>query len=305
MTSLILHHYPMSPFSQKIRSMLGYTNLTWQSVTTREMLPRPHLQILTGGYRKIPVGQIGADIFCDSHSIASEIARLSGRPELALENCSADIQKYVQHVELKVFIACLMSSANGKVLAKAKSSLSLLDMVKFAWDRIQLGKDSTVKMSPAAAKAIMAKHLDQVESLLQADDFLFGNSPNHADFATYHSLWFAHELAEKQFDQHPKLTAWMARMKGFGEGQRSEISAQDALSIAKNHAPMTVTQNNDEPLLGLLVQVSPTDYGQRPTTGLLVDSSASTWVLASESVDVGKLHRHFPKTGFRLTQVLS
>ncbi|MDP1539547.1 MAG: glutathione S-transferase family protein [Moraxellaceae bacterium] len=304
MTSLILHHYPMSPFSQKMRSMLGYANLPWQSVTTREMLPRPHLQILAGGYRKIPVGQIGADIFCDSHSIASEIARLSGLPDLALENCSPDIQKYVQHAELKVLIACLMSSANGKVLAKAKSSLSMIDMLKFAWDRIQLGKDSSVKMSPSTAKAVMAKHLDHVENLLQTNLFLFGNKPNHADFATYHPLWFAHELAEKQFDQHPKLTAWMARMKNLGEGQRSEISAQDALSIAKNHAPRTVTQSNDEALLGQLVEVSPNDYGQIPTKGLLVDSSVSTWVLSSEDVDVGKLHRHFPKVGFRLTQVL-
>jgi len=91
MTDLILHHYPMSPFSQKTRSMLGYANLPWQSVITREMLPRPHLQTLAGGYRKIPVAQIGADIFCDSHSIASEIARLSDKPELALETA---VQKY-------------------------------------------------------------------------------------------------------------------------------------------------------------------------------------------------------------------
>jgi glutathione S-transferase len=304
MTTLILHHYPLSPFSQKMRSMLGYANLSWQSVTTREMLPRPHLQILAGGYRKIPVGQIGADIFCDSHSIASEIARLSGHPELALENCSAEIQKYVQHAELKVFIACLMSSANGKVLAKAKRSLSLMDMLKFAWDRVQLGKDSTVKMSPAAAKAIMAKHLDHVESLLQTNQFLFGDKPNHADFATYHPLWFAHELAEKRFDQHPKLTAWLGRMKAFGEGQRSDISVQDALTIAKNHAPMAINPVSDEALLGQLVSVSPTDYGQQPTTGLLVDSNAASWVLASEEVEVGQLHRHFPKAGFRLTQVL-
>ena len=74
MNSLILHHYTMSPFSQKIRSMLGYTGIQWQSVITREMPPRPLLETLTGGYRKIPMAQIGADIFVDTRTIAAEIA---------------------------------------------------------------------------------------------------------------------------------------------------------------------------------------------------------------------------------------
>lgn len=304
MTNLILHHYPMSPFSQKIRSMLGYANLSWQSVITREMLPRPHLQTLAGGYRKIPVAQIGADIFCDSHSIASEIARLSGKPELALENCSAEVQAYVHHAELKVFIACLMSTANSKVLAKAKQSMSLLDMAKFAWDRIQLGKDSVVKMSPAKAKSILAKHLDDVESRL-TKDFLFGDQPNHADFATYHPLWFAHELAEKRFDQHPKLTAWLKRMSAFGEGQRQDISINDALNIAKSHEPRELINSSDEPLLGKMVTVAPADYGQLPTTGVLVQSTKHSWTLAHDDALVGKIHRHFPNVGFSLTQVLS
>lgn len=304
MTNLILHHYPMSPFSQKIRSMLGYANLPWQSVITREMLPRPHLQTLAGGYRKIPVAQIGADIFCDSHSIASEIARLSDKPELALENCSAEVQAYVKHAELKVFIACLMSSANAKVLRKAKQSLSLFDMAKFAWDRIQLGKDSVVKMSPARAKSILAKHLDDVESRL-TKDFLFGDLPNHADFATYHPLWFAHDLAEKSFDQYPKLTAWLDRMSAFGEGQRQDISINDALNIAKSHEPRELINSSDEPLLGKMVTVAPADYGQLPTTGVLVQSTKHSWTLTHDDALVGTIHRHFPKVGFSLTQVLS
>ncbi|MDO9621384.1 MAG: glutathione S-transferase family protein, partial [Moraxellaceae bacterium] len=257
-----------------------------------------------GGYRKIPVAQIGADIFCDSHSIASEIARLSDKPELALENCSAEVQAYVQHAELKVFIACLMSSANAKVLRKAKQSLSLFDMAKFAWDRIQLGKDSVVKMSPARAKTILAKHLDDVESRL-TKDFLFGDLPNHADFATYHPLWFAHDLAEKSFDQYPKLTAWLGRMSAFGEGQRQDISINDALNIAKSHEPRELINSSDEPLLGKMVTVAPADYGQLPTTGVLVQSTKHSWTLAHDDALVGKIHRHFPKVGFSLTQVLS
>ena len=91
MPDLILHHYPMSPFSEKIRAMLGYSRMHWQSVLTREMPPRPLVASLAGGYRKIPVAQIGADIFCDSRTIAREIAILANQPALALENCSPEV----------------------------------------------------------------------------------------------------------------------------------------------------------------------------------------------------------------------
>ncbi|HBC20217.1 MAG TPA: glutathione S-transferase family protein, partial [Alcanivorax sp.] len=53
MSDLILHHYALSPFSEKVRAMLGYAGLDWQSVTVREMPPRPMLAPLAGGYRKI------------------------------------------------------------------------------------------------------------------------------------------------------------------------------------------------------------------------------------------------------------
>ncbi len=281
--------------------MLGYADLQWQSVTTREMLPRPLLQTLAGGYRKIPVGQIGADIFCDSHSIASEIARLSQKPELALENCSEAVQAFTHRAELKVFIACLLASANGKVLAKAKSSLSWLDMARFAWDRILLGHDSVVKMSPKTAKLILAKHLDDVEGMLLTQDFLFGSTPNHADFAAYHSLWFARDLAEMSFHQHPKLSAWMDRIQAFGEGRREDISAQQALQLAQTNEPRPILQTQDEPLLGQIVSIAPADYGQLPTTGILVGSSQSTRIIASNDAETGTLHRHFPKAGFKLT----
>jgi len=36
MSELILHHYTLSPFSEKARAMLGYAGLQWQSVTVAE-----------------------------------------------------------------------------------------------------------------------------------------------------------------------------------------------------------------------------------------------------------------------------
>ena len=66
MTEIILHHYEISPYSEKVRIGLGLKGLAWRSVEIPVIMPKPDLTALTGGYRKTPVLQIGADIYCDS-----------------------------------------------------------------------------------------------------------------------------------------------------------------------------------------------------------------------------------------------
>src|SRR3984957_5260601 len=82
MKQLILHHYPMSPFAEKIRLILGFKGVPWSSVHIPNMMPKPDLTALTGGYRKTPVMQIGADIYCDTSLIAEVIEAISPQPML-------------------------------------------------------------------------------------------------------------------------------------------------------------------------------------------------------------------------------
>ncbi len=62
MTDIILHHYDTSPYAEKVRTGLGLKRLAWASVKLPVIMPKPNLTALTGGYRKTPVLQIGADI---------------------------------------------------------------------------------------------------------------------------------------------------------------------------------------------------------------------------------------------------
>ena len=73
MTDIILHHYETSPYSEKVRLGLGLKGLAWGSVEIPVIMPKPDLTALTGGYRKTPVLQIGADIYCDSQLIMREL----------------------------------------------------------------------------------------------------------------------------------------------------------------------------------------------------------------------------------------
>ncbi|MEY4577459.1 MAG: hypothetical protein RL701_2162, partial [Pseudomonadota bacterium] len=64
--ALILHHYEASPFSEKIRRILAYKQQPWTAVRAPAVMPKADLLALTGGYRKIPVLQVGNHVYCDT-----------------------------------------------------------------------------------------------------------------------------------------------------------------------------------------------------------------------------------------------
>ena len=302
---MILHHYPMSPFSEKVRAMLGYAGLDWQSVRVPEMPPRKKLDPLTGGYRKIPVAQTGADIFCDTRIICAEIADKAGKPELAMEHCSPEAQDFIHETDLDAFFA-LVLSADGKVLLKKLwKDTSTWHVLKFMRDRIKMGRTGAVKPpSPATAKKIVRAHLERMEEMLQSD-FLFGDTPNNADFAAYHGLWFIRDLSGSSYvSRFPKVDAWLDRLKAFGHGHATDISAEDALAAARHADPRPLpASSGSDKLLGKKVSVAPTDYGQVQVAGILMASTDTRYILRREVPRIGTVHVHFPKQDYMIEAV--
>ena len=306
MPELILHHYAFSPFSEKVRAMLGYAGLSWRSVTTEEMPPRPMLTPLSGGYRKIPVAQIGADVFCDTRTITREIARLAGKPELALDGVDEDVRSFVAETDLILFLAVMMSSVGIKVNIKLFRALSFWQFLRFFRDRIHIGKTSTVpRMSLKEARARTREHLAEMEARLAGQPWLFGQTPCIADFSAYHSLWFLREIAESpMLKDFPAVLAWMDRIKAFGHGEPEPMSAEASLAAARTNVPAPLPPAGaDSALAGKMVNVSPTDYGQAPACGKLVYRDHKRVVLALENTGGAKVHVHFPVDGFEIVAV--
>lgn len=299
---IILHHYPMSPFSEKIRAMFGYADMEWQSALTAEMPPRPIVTALTGGYRKIPVAQVGADIYCDTRTITSVIARHSARPELDIENCDQEIKDFVSRVEGEIFFACVMYGAGMKLNRKVLKSMSLWHLLKLLIDRFKMGRKAFIKMpSPGQAPGIVKAHLPEIESMLTGD-YLFGNTPNIADFSAYHSLWFVRDLGEKPImNQYPKTVAWMDRIKNFGHGKHTEIGGEKAIDAACYASPLPVDETHRQhDLIGELVRIAPADYAQDPATGILEGSTDASYIISRNDSRAGLVHVHFPKQGVSL-----
>src|SRR5215469_16999967 len=77
MSEVILHHYPLSPYSEKIRLALGLKGVSWNSVEIPVWTPRPKLTPMTGGYRRTPILQMGAEFYCDTLRILKAVEQLS------------------------------------------------------------------------------------------------------------------------------------------------------------------------------------------------------------------------------------
>ncbi|MDO8719512.1 MAG: glutathione S-transferase N-terminal domain-containing protein, partial [Polaromonas sp.] len=118
MTELILHHYPTSPFAEKIRLILGYKQIPWKSVLIPAIMPKPDVLALTGGYRKTPVLQIGADIYCDSALIADVLEHIQPRPTLYPEPSKGMARTLAQWADTTLFWTAMAFNLQPRGLAQ-------------------------------------------------------------------------------------------------------------------------------------------------------------------------------------------
>jgi glutathione S-transferase len=301
MAEIILHHYSTSPFSEKVRIVFGLKNLAWRSVEIPVIMPKPDLMPLTGGYRRTPVMQIGADIYCDTQIILRELQRRF--PALPLTPAGHE-----GVAEALAFWAdrTLFWSAVGVVMGTIGDKLP----EAFHKDRAEFSgrpfDPARLKaMAPAAAGQLHAG-LVHVESML-ADGraFLLGAQPSLADVAVYNPVWFVLKrlgAPVPPLDRLPKIVAWAGRMERIGHGQRTDMTAAEALDVAERaepDAPAGVEDGDPSGLrAGMRVSVTPDDTGKVPVSGQLVTLNAREIALRRSDERVGTVVVHFPRAGF-------
>lgn len=305
--TLILHHYEASPYAEKIRLMLGWKGLGWQSVLSPPQPPRPNVDPLSGGYRRIPIGQIGADIFCDTFVIAQEVARLADAPELDPERASGDAAAIVERAEGEVFFAAIGSVPPTTLLGTLLRTVGPIGLVRFALDRARMMQGANVKPPQGdSARSIMQAFLDDLDQRLADRDFLTGASPTAADFAAFHPLWLHVASRRHPLDaRYAHLVRWYGRMEAQRHGHREEVDAGRAFEAARagKPRPLPAAAGDADPRVGRRVSIAPTDYGTVPVSGTLVAATPSRTIVARETDRFGTVHVHFPQRGFALTEV--
>jgi len=273
MADIILHHYPISPFSEKIRLVLGYKKLAWKSVIIPSIMPKPDVLALTGGYRKTPFLQIGSDVYCDSTLFWAAMA-----------------------YNLQPRGAAAMFEGVPPEVAKA-----------FGADRAAMAASMT-RLRPADATAAYKSYLRRLANMLEGQDFLLGCAPCVADFAAYHPLWFTRRCVPVMagiLDATPAVLAWMDRMAALGHGRMEKFSATEA--IAACAASTGATALNDTTFqdehgiaLGSRVTVSAETFGQELTEGELLAATRTHYTVRRTDDRAGTVQVHFPRIGYVL-----
>lgn len=304
MPDLILHHYPGSPFAEKVRCLFGFKQLAWKSVHIPVIMPKPDLIALTGGYRRTPVLQVGADIYCDTALIAEVLERMAPQPSLFPAPVAGLARILAQWADSALFVAAI---AHAFQPAAIPGILGGPEQVKaFADDRAAM-RGNAPRMSMAEASASLAEYLRRLEDMLaDGSPFLLGERATLADFSAYHPLWFVRraEPVAGILDAAPRVLAWMDRIAAIGHHCHTEIQSGEALAIAR---AVVAAPGSSQPFVGLhgaalgdQVRIAPTDYGCDPVAGELVISTATELAVRRNDERAGNVVVHFPRLGFAL-----
>jgi glutathione S-transferase len=307
MTDLILHHYPTSPFSEKIRLVLGYKNLAWKSVIIPSILPKPDVLALTGGYRKTPFLQIGSDVYCDSALICDVLEHLQPAPTLYPAEHKGLARVVAQWADSTLFWASMAYNLQPKGAAAMFEGAPPEVAQAFGADRAAMTVGMT-RLRPADATAAYKSYLRRIANMLDDQDFLMGSAPCVADFSVYHPLWFSRKRVPVMagiLDATPGVLAWMDRMAAIGHGPMEKYSATESIAAcaASTGAAVqndTTFQDEHGIALGSQVTVSAESFGPEPTEGELVAATRTRYTLRRTDERAGTVHVHFPRIGFVL-----
>jgi len=309
MSELILHHYWQSPFAEKARLLLGFKGLAWRSVVIPRLLPKPELTALTGGYRKTPVLQVGADVYCDTALIARRLEAEKALPALFPHGQEAIVAAFAAWADSVVFQHAVALIFQPEIMGPRLATLPPEQAQAFLDDRKALfSGGSLTRLTAEQAQQQLPTLLARLETQLQRSDgdYLFGG-PSVADIALAHNFWFLKSTPQLAplIDERPDIAAWYARVLGFGHGTHEELSADQALEIAREAEPLALPLERAVPIEGIAwgtqVTVAATDYGVDPVAGELVYADSESLVVKRHDERLGAVQVHFPRLNFRVS----
>src|ERR1019366_5392029 len=305
MPDLILHHYPVSPFAEKIRLVLGYKKLAWKSVIIPSIMPKPDLVALTGGYRRTPVLQIGADIYCDTALICDVLEHRQPAPSLHPQGGNGGGRILAQWADSTLFAAAMAYSFSPKGAAFFFQGQPPEVAKAFAEDRAKM-RGGASRMHPGDATSAYKSYLRRIASMVDEQPYVMGQQPSLADFSCYHALWFTQRIPPLAgiLDATPSLSAWMGRMAAIGHGSMLQFDAPAAIAVAVQSTPAGIEKNafqDDHGIaLGSRVTITAESFGLEPTAGELIAATRTRYSLRRSDARAGTVHVHFPRVGFQL-----
>jgi len=310
-TDIILHNYPQSPVAEKVRTILGIKGLTWHDVEIPRLPPKPLLTPLTGGYRRTPVMQIGADIFCDSQCIIRELDR---RYPSATDSSSANaglmwcLSRWTDGELFSLAVKIVLGSAGDNLPEDFAKDRGLL---YFGGDWAERLKEANSEL-PHFVAQLRAPFSWINSNLSDGRTFLLGSDAGVIDAQLYYAIWFLRgrwDGGPAFLSEFTQLERWEKNVSDIGHGTSTVLVAEDALAIALSSESTTVSgvaDNDPQGLtVGAKVSIGPDmDSGEQAVEGIVRSANADTISIEHANDEVGTVCVHFPRTGYRV-EVLS
>ena len=305
-TELILHHYPSSPFSEKIRLVLGMKQLAWKSVIVPSVAPKPDVVALTGGYRRTPFLQVGADVYCDTALICDVLEHIQPEPPLYPPHLKGVARVFAQWADTTLFWAAMAYNLQPKGAGVLFANLPQAAQQAFVADRRAMS-GGMHRLDARDATGAYRSYLRRIAHMAEEHDFLFGAEPCVADFAAYHPLWFTRQCVPVMadiFTATPAVIEWMDRLAALGHGRMEKFDAESAIAVAARSEPLPLVceafQDDHGIALGTAVTITAETFGPEPTHGTLVAATRTRYTLRRTDPRAGTVHVHFPRIGYAL-----
>ncbi len=302
----ILHHYPNSPFAEKIRLMLGYKGISWQSVVIPLINAQSDLAALTGGYRQVPVLQMGSDIYCDSSLIADVLEHRAPWPTLYPEPSKGLARILAQWADTTLLWTSMVFSTQPKGMEQLFEHAPPEAARVFSEDCKAMNADKAPLLAQDAAAAYRSC-LRRLSDMLDDRPFLLGDMPCITDFSVYAPLWFTRIRTSALADilnATPAVLDWMDRMSALGHGSMEKFSASGAIAVAAASEPAAlhddIFQDEHGIALGSRVVIGAVGVGQELTEGELIAATRLHYTLRRTDERAGTVHVHFPRIGYAL-----
>jgi hypothetical protein len=170
------------------------------------------------------------------------------------------------------------------LLAERAAYFTNLDFGRFAADA-------------AHFHAQMMAHLALVDrQLSDGRAFLLGDAPEWADLNAYFPVWMlaGHVPGSAaMLIGRPHLSAWRDRVAAFGNGDRREITADDAIAVARA-TPLPPVDAGEQ------VRVYDVAHPDGAVQGVLAKRDEEEIVIRRYDPRAGEVAVHFPAIGYRV-----
>ncbi len=307
MSDIILHQYATSPFSEKIRLVLCAKGLSWCAVEIPPIMPKPDVTALTGGYRRTPVMQIGADIYCDSALICDVLDRMVPQPPLYPGLQAAPSRLMAAWIDSALFTASVTFAMQPAGAQAMLSHLTPGQIQAFMADRKAMrGDTDALRMPLPEAAAMLHETLARLQEQFAAGvQHVAGPELSVADFSLFHCLWFIRRATPVAalLDGYPLVRTWFARMQAYGHGKLRVIPSESAIADAYDNDPLphdTTILPGSGFAAGDAVTVTPTDYAKDPVPGVLLTLTEHVVTIRRQDPRAGAVNVHFPRQKYHV-----